>query len=256
MTDVLGADYWTRAQDSLGGCAKRFIALFLPSSCQGCPGGGIGRRARLKLAFRKECGFDSHPGYREAANHSRLFFGKNENRGRPYSMRVLVSTALFHSFNRACVIAPPQPSSACHCVVTPTGHNAQQILPGRLCIWSQSTKTTVTDVNISARVNHHHSGQWRCAKFCRKGTSSFLALKRQACHTRHVLTYPFDRSLAKMTGPVIVECRRNHTAKLFEREEVHCTYDSDVVSRMLGCLQHGLIDSSSWRPIHHPTQPA
>ena len=27
------------------------------------PDGGIGRRARLKLVFRKECGFDSHSGY-------------------------------------------------------------------------------------------------------------------------------------------------------------------------------------------------
>ena len=45
--------------------------LFLTVACAtfallqstSCPGGGIGRRARLKLAFRKECGFDSHPGY-------------------------------------------------------------------------------------------------------------------------------------------------------------------------------------------------
>src|SRR3990167_7765456 len=28
-----------------------------------CPGGGIGRRTRLKIELRKECGFDSHPGH-------------------------------------------------------------------------------------------------------------------------------------------------------------------------------------------------
>ena len=39
------------------------------------PDGGIGRRARLKLVFRKECGFDSHSGYKKAADFSGLFFG-------------------------------------------------------------------------------------------------------------------------------------------------------------------------------------
>ncbi len=28
-----------------------------------CPSGGIGRRARLKIVFRKGCGFNSHLGH-------------------------------------------------------------------------------------------------------------------------------------------------------------------------------------------------
>ncbi len=54
-------------------CTERILALLLPSSLPRCPGGGIGRRARLKLAFRKECGFDSHPGYQKASLHAGLF---------------------------------------------------------------------------------------------------------------------------------------------------------------------------------------
>jgi hypothetical protein len=27
------------------------------------PGGGIGRRSRLKIYLRKDCGFDPHPGH-------------------------------------------------------------------------------------------------------------------------------------------------------------------------------------------------
>ena len=39
------------------------------------PDGGIGRRARLKLVFRKECGFDSHSGYRRPPHRAVFFFG-------------------------------------------------------------------------------------------------------------------------------------------------------------------------------------
>ena len=34
-----------------------------------CPGGGTGRRARLKIVFRKECGFDSRPGHFETISN-------------------------------------------------------------------------------------------------------------------------------------------------------------------------------------------
>ena len=30
-----------------------------------CLGGGIGRRARLKIVCLRACGFDSHPGYNQ-----------------------------------------------------------------------------------------------------------------------------------------------------------------------------------------------
>ena len=39
-----------------------FAAPF-EGSTMNCPGGGTGRRARLKLVFRKECRFDPDPGY-------------------------------------------------------------------------------------------------------------------------------------------------------------------------------------------------
>ena len=38
-------------------------AMFPPSRRHECPCGGIGRRARLKIEFRKECWFDSGQGH-------------------------------------------------------------------------------------------------------------------------------------------------------------------------------------------------
>ena len=65
-------------------CTERILALLLPSSLPRCPGGGIGRRARLKLAFRKECGFDSHPGYKKASHCAGLFLSGTARAPRAY----------------------------------------------------------------------------------------------------------------------------------------------------------------------------
>jgi hypothetical protein len=40
--------------------------------------GGIGRRARLKIVYRKVCGFDSHLWYERAPRRSGLFYFNNE----------------------------------------------------------------------------------------------------------------------------------------------------------------------------------
>ena len=71
----IGQKYKCRIRNAVGTkcCTERILALLLPSSLPRCPGGGIGRRARLKLAFRKECGFDSHPGYKKASHRAGLF---------------------------------------------------------------------------------------------------------------------------------------------------------------------------------------
>jgi hypothetical protein len=49
-----------------------FAALAF-GECRECPCGGIGRRARLKIEFRKECWFDSGQGHQLSASQS----GKN-----------------------------------------------------------------------------------------------------------------------------------------------------------------------------------
>src|SRR3989344_9610625 len=45
-----------------------------------CPGGGIGRRTRLKIELRKECGFDSHPGHHKRTK--RLFQSQKVGRAK------------------------------------------------------------------------------------------------------------------------------------------------------------------------------
>src|SRR3989338_3852768 len=61
-----------------------------------CPGGGIGRRTRLKIELRKECGFDSHPGHQNLTFFKLTDFLVGGAKRRP-----LILWGEFNAFRRA-----------------------------------------------------------------------------------------------------------------------------------------------------------